>query len=420
LPRRCALHGPRGGSCAGWGRDLAPRANCSGIGCARCADAVDAQFQTAGLCAAGSPAARTRRRRPGSAVRVGAPAGAQPGTHACAPGRAGAPSTPRRPQSPTFAPSLCPPPRNNQVVDARAEKKVRVAINGFGRIGRNFLRCWEGRSNSLLEVIAINDSGGVKQAAHLLKYDSTLGKFNAEVKIVNDSTLAVNGKEIKVVSSRDPLSLPWKEMNIDLVIEGTGVFLDTPGAGKHLQARRAGPRRARPLAGRLRGRAARRGPARARASGLEAHALPPAPPRPGSSGCRRPWCPRSRGETAPLPPRKPVARAPSRPRPSPPKRRRQAGAKKVLITAPAKGSDIPTYVIGVNDKDYKHSDAIISNASCTTNCLAPFVKARALWARAVVRLRGTVLGGGGAAAAGGAPGPRKRFPRPFPANHCRP
>jgi glyceraldehyde-3-phosphate dehydrogenase (NADP+) (phosphorylating) len=172
------------------------------------------------------------------------------------------------------------------VVDVRAEKKVRVAINGFGRIGRNFLRCWEGRSNSLLDVVAINDSGGVKQASHLLKYDSTLGKFGADVKIVDDSTLAVNGKNIKVVSSRDPTQLPWKEMNIDLVIEGTGVFLDTPGAGKHLQA----------------------------------------------------------------------------------------GAKKVLITAPAKGSDIPTYVIGVNDGDYKHSDAIISNASCTTNCLAPFVK----------------------------------------------
>ncbi|GBF91616.1 glyceraldehyde-3-phosphate dehydrogenase [Raphidocelis subcapitata] len=172
------------------------------------------------------------------------------------------------------------------VVDVRAEKKIRVAINGFGRIGRNFLRCWEGRTNSLLDVVAINDSGGVKQASHLLKYDSTLGKFGAEVKVIDDGTLSVNGKHIKVVSSRDPTQLPWKEMNIDLVIEGTGVFLDTPGAGKHIQA----------------------------------------------------------------------------------------GAKKVLITAPAKGSDIPTYVIGVNDKDYKHTDAIISNASCTTNCLAPFVK----------------------------------------------
>jgi len=121
--------------------------------------------------------------------------------------------------------------------DVRAEKKIRVAINGFGRIGRNFLRCWEGRSTTLLDVVAINDSGGVKQASHLLKYDSTLGKFNAEVKIIDDSTLSVNGKHIKIVSSRDPTTLPWKEMNIDLVIEGTGVFLDTPGAGKHLQVR---------------------------------------------------------------------------------------------------------------------------------------------------------------------------------------
>jgi glyceraldehyde-3-phosphate dehydrogenase (NADP+) (phosphorylating) len=161
-----------------------------------------------------------------------------------------------------------------------------VAINGFGRIGRNFLRCLEGRTDSLLEVIAINDSGGVKQASHLLKYDSTLGKFDADVKVVDDQHIAVNGKSIRVVSSRDPTKLPWKEMEIDLVIEGTGVFIDTPGASKHIEA----------------------------------------------------------------------------------------GAKKVLITAPAKGNDIPTFVIGVNADDYKHSDNIISNASCTTNCLAPFVK----------------------------------------------
>jgi len=170
--------------------------------------------------------------------------------------------------------------------EVRAEKKVRVAINGFGRIGRNFLRCLDTRTDSLLDVVAINDSGGVKQASHLLKYDSTLGKFDAEVKVVDDTHISVNGKSIRVVSSRDPTQLPWKEMDVDLVIEGTGVFIDTPGASKHIQA----------------------------------------------------------------------------------------GAKKVLITAPAKGSDIPTYVVGVNAADYKHSDAIISNASCTTNCLAPFVK----------------------------------------------
>jgi glyceraldehyde-3-phosphate dehydrogenase (NADP+) (phosphorylating) len=171
-------------------------------------------------------------------------------------------------------------------MSVRAEKKCKVAINGFGRIGRNFLRCWEGRENSLLDVVAINDSGGVKQAAHLLKYDSTLGTFNADVKIVDDTHISVNGKSIQVVSSRDPLALPWGKLDIDLVIEGTGVFVDSAGAGKHIQA----------------------------------------------------------------------------------------GAKKVLITAPAKGSDVPTFVIGVNADQYKHSDNIISNASCTTNCLAPFVK----------------------------------------------
>ncbi len=121
------------------------------------------------------------------------------------------------------------------VVDVRAEKKLRVAINGFGRIGRNFLRCWHGRQNTLLDVVAINDSGGVKQASHLLKYDSTLGTFGADVKVVDDSHISVDGKVIKIVSSRDPLALPWKDLDIDLVIEGTGVFIDKVGAGKHIQ-----------------------------------------------------------------------------------------------------------------------------------------------------------------------------------------
>lgn len=175
--------------------------------------------------------------------------------------------------------------RGNRVVTTAA-KKLNVAINGFGRIGRNFLRCVEGRPDSNLNVVVINDSGGVKQASHLLKYDSTLGKFDADVKIVDDQNISVNGKNIRIVSSRNPLELPWKDFEIDLVIEGTGVFLNREGAGKHIQA----------------------------------------------------------------------------------------GAKKVLITAPAKGSDIPTYVIGVNDGDFDPSADIMSNASCTTNCLAPFVK----------------------------------------------
>merc|ERR1711966_385478 len=166
-------------------------------------------------------------------------------------------------------------------------KTCKVAINGFGRIGRNFLRCWHGRGkDTLLEVVAINDSGGVKQASHLVKYDSVLGTFEADVKIVDDTHMSIDGKSIQIVSSRDPLQLPWKELGVQIVIAGTGVFIDTPGASKHLTA----------------------------------------------------------------------------------------GASKVIITAPAKGDDIPTYVMGVNADDYKDSDKIISNASCTTNGLAPFAK----------------------------------------------
>uniref|UniRef100_A0A0R0FQX0 Glyceraldehyde 3-phosphate dehydrogenase NAD(P) binding domain-containing protein n=1 Tax=Glycine max TaxID=3847 RepID=A0A0R0FQX0_SOYBN len=105
------------------------------------------------------------------------------------------------------------------------EAKLKVAINGFGRIGRNFLRCWHGRKDSPLDVIAINDTGGVKQASHLLKYDSTLGIFDADVKPVGD-IISIDGKVIKVVSDHNPVNLPWKDLEIDLVIEGTGVFVD--------------------------------------------------------------------------------------------------------------------------------------------------------------------------------------------------
>lgn len=165
------------------------------------------------------------------------------------------------------------------------EAKIKVAINGFGRIGRNFLRCWHGRKDSPLDVVVINDTGGVKQASHLLKYDSILGTFDPDVQVAGNDGISVDGKVIKVVSDRNPVNLPWKDYEIDLVIEGTGVFVDREGAGKHLQA----------------------------------------------------------------------------------------GAKKVLITAPGKG-DIPTYVCGVNEDKYNPAEEIISNASCTTNCLAPFVK----------------------------------------------
>merc|ERR1712164_24899 len=172
-------------------------------------------------------------------------------------------------------------------VSVVTEAKVKVAINGFGRIGRNFVRCCKSRGPDCpLQVVCVNQSGGAKPAAHLLKYDSILGTFKSDVKVIDDATISVDGDVIKVVSDRDPLNLPWKEMGIDIVIEGTGVFLDGPGAGKHIQA----------------------------------------------------------------------------------------GAKKVVITAPAKGSDIPTYVVGVNADQYDPSANIVSNASCTTNCLAPFAK----------------------------------------------
>ncbi len=162
---------------------------------------------------------------------------------------------------------------------------IRVAINGFGRIGRNFVRCWLTRENSGLELVAINDTSDPRTNAHLLTYDSMLGKLNADIS-ADDNTITANGKVIKCVSDRNPLNLPWKAWDVDLIIESTGVFVSKEGASKHIEA----------------------------------------------------------------------------------------GAKKVLITAPGKNED-GTFVVGVNDKDYDHyKHNIISNASCTTNCLAPVAK----------------------------------------------
>ena len=162
---------------------------------------------------------------------------------------------------------------------------IRVAINGFGRIGRNFLRCWLTRQNSGIELAAINDTSDPRTNAHLLRYDSMLGKLDADIS-ADDNTITVNGKTIKCTSDRNPLNLPWGAWDIDLIIESTGVFVSKEGASKHIEA----------------------------------------------------------------------------------------GAKKVLITAPGKGED-GTFVMGVNHQDYDHNQHhIISNASCTTNCLAPVVK----------------------------------------------
>ncbi len=160
---------------------------------------------------------------------------------------------------------------------------VRVAINGFGRIGRNVLRASQG--NKDIEIVAINDLTDAKTLAHLLKYDSVFGGFETDVK-AGDGKLTVGGKEIAVVAKSDPAELPWKDFKADIVIESTGRFVDKAGAGKHITA----------------------------------------------------------------------------------------GAKKVIISAPAKDPDA-TFVLGVNENTYDPSKHhIISNASCTTNCLAPVVK----------------------------------------------
>ncbi|MBN2422340.1 type I glyceraldehyde-3-phosphate dehydrogenase [Candidatus Woesearchaeota archaeon] len=161
---------------------------------------------------------------------------------------------------------------------------VRIAINGFGRIGRQVLRI--GINDPEIEFIAINDLTDVKTLAHLLKYDSVHGKFDGSIDI-EEEYLVVNGKKIKISAERDPEKLPWKEKNIDIVIESTGVFRTKELASKHLTA----------------------------------------------------------------------------------------GAKKVLLSAPGKSEGIKTIVLGVNETTYnKEADHIISNASCTTNCLAPMVK----------------------------------------------
>ncbi|HTO25136.1 MAG TPA: type I glyceraldehyde-3-phosphate dehydrogenase [Gaiellaceae bacterium] len=161
---------------------------------------------------------------------------------------------------------------------------TRVGINGFGRIGRNFLRAQLERGGDF-EVVAANDIGDTKTMAHLLKHDSVLGPLNVPVE-AGDGYIRVNGNEIKFVSEKDPADLPWGELGVDIAIESTGHFTKRDAAQKHLDA----------------------------------------------------------------------------------------GAKKVVISAPATDPDI-TLVLGVNDREYdpeKHS--IISNASCTTNCIAPVAK----------------------------------------------
>ena len=163
---------------------------------------------------------------------------------------------------------------------------IRVAINGYGRIGRNVLRAhYESGKKHDIEIVAINDLGKPETNAHLTQYDTAHGKFNGEVKVEGDY-LVVNGDKIKVLAERDPSKLPWKDLNVDVVLECTGLFTSKEKASAHLAG----------------------------------------------------------------------------------------GAKKVIISAPG-GKDVDaTVVYGVNQGVLKASDTVISNASCTTNCLAPLVK----------------------------------------------
>ena len=161
--------------------------------------------------------------------------------------------------------------------------KVRVGINGFGRIGRNIMRA--AMENHDIDFVAVNDLTNASTLAHLLKYDSVLGNLHAEVKVTSNG-ITVDYKEFQVLSIKDPAQLPWQDLGVDVVFESTGLFANRDAAAKHLTA----------------------------------------------------------------------------------------GAKKVIITAPAKNPDI-TVVLGVNDNNYNSAEhQIISNASCTTNCLAPMAK----------------------------------------------
>ena len=161
---------------------------------------------------------------------------------------------------------------------------IRVGINGFGRIGRNFFRAQQSLGADI-DIVAFNDLGDAKTMAHLLKYDSNLGPFQGEVEL-GDGVLRAAGEEVRLLSERDPAALPWADLGVDVVVESTGIFTDRAGAQKHLDA----------------------------------------------------------------------------------------GAKKVVISAPATDPDI-TIVLGVNDDAYDpESHHIVSNASCTTNCVAPLAK----------------------------------------------
>lgn len=159
----------------------------------------------------------------------------------------------------------------------------KIAINGFGRIGRHCLKIILDNFKDL-DVVAINDLADTAMLAHLLKYDSVYNEYKAEVSIDNENII-INQKKIRVFNEKDPINLPWKDLEVDVVLECTGIFVNKEGALKHIEA----------------------------------------------------------------------------------------GAKKVIISAPAKSDDIPSYILGVNSDEYK-GEEIIDMGSCTTNCLAPVIK----------------------------------------------
>lgn len=157
---------------------------------------------------------------------------------------------------------------------------IKVAINGFGRIGRN--ACKIALAHPELEVVAVNDLTDTKTLAHLLKHDSNYGLYHQDVTF-DETDIIVNGKKIRVLAEKDPAALPWKKLGVDVVIESTGFFTHKADASKHLTA----------------------------------------------------------------------------------------GAKRVVLSAPAKEEDVPTYVIGANEDKITAGDTVVSNASCTTNCITP-------------------------------------------------
>ncbi|WP_185866569.1 type I glyceraldehyde-3-phosphate dehydrogenase [Blattabacterium cuenoti] len=162
--------------------------------------------------------------------------------------------------------------------------KIKIGINGLGRIGKLVLMSALNREN--IQVVSVNDLVSIEYLAYILKYDSVHGPFNGEIRIENENYLILNGNKIKVTNEKDPHNLEWGDLNVDYVVESTGFFLTRNLASLHLQS----------------------------------------------------------------------------------------GAEKVILSAPPKGEDIPMYVMGVNHETIKKDQRIVSNASCTTNCLAPIIK----------------------------------------------